>query len=79
MEIIIEGVTAKAFFNIIGELKDDVTGYYFNNDKKLYTVYLNERKDWIVGSYTYGVVLKTSDCLKRVLMRNKDFGYITIH
>ena len=36
MEIIIKGVTTKAFLNIIGELKDDVTGYYFDNDKKGY-------------------------------------------
>ena len=78
MEIIIEGVTAKAFLNIIGEFKDGVTGYYFDNDKKVYTVYLNENKNWCVCTYTYGTILKTTDGLKRVVMRNSDFGNIII-
>lgn len=78
MEIIIEGVTAKAFLNIIGEFRDGITGYYFDNDKKVYTVYLNEKKNWCVCTYTYGTILKTTDGLKRVVMRNNDFGNIII-
>ena len=78
MEIIIEGVTAKAFLNIIGEFRDDITGYYFDNYKKLYIVYLNGNKNLNVCTYTYGVVLKTSDGLRRVAMRNKDFGNMII-
>ena len=78
MEIIIEGVTAKAFLNIIGEFRDDITGYFFDNDKKLYTVYLNGNKNWNVCTYTYGIVLKTTDGLRKVAMRNKDFGNMII-
>ena len=78
MEIIIERVTAKTLLNIIKEFNDDITGYYFDSDMKLYTVYLNGNKDWNVCTYTYGVVLKSLDGLKKVAMRNKDFGNITI-
>ena len=82
MEIIIEGVTAKAFLNIIGELKDYVTGYYFDNDKKLYTVYLSEKKNWIVCTYTYVTTLRiserTQDSYKSVILRNKDFANMII-
>ena len=78
MEIIIERVTAKTLLNIIKEFNDDITGYHFDNDMKLFTVYLNGSKDWNVCTYTYGVVLKSLDGLKRVTMRSKDFGNITI-
>ena len=78
MEIIIEGVTAKAFLNIIGEFRDSITGYFFDNDKKLYTVYLSGDKNWTVCAYTYGVVLKTPDGIRRVALRSKDFGNIII-
>ena len=78
MEIIIERITAKMLLNIIKEFNDDITGYHFDNDMKLFTVYLNGSKDWNVCTYTYGVVLKSLDGLKKVTMRNKDFGNITI-
>lgn len=78
MEIIIEGVTAKVFLNIIGVFKDEITGYYFDNVKKVYTVYLNGDKNWNVCTYTYGVVLKTPDGFRKVAMRSKDFGNIII-
>ena len=78
MEIIIERVTAKTLLNIIEVFNDDITGYYFDSDMKLYTVYLNGNKHWNVCTYTYGEVLKSLDGHKRVSMRNKDFGNITI-
>ena len=79
MEIVIDGVTAKAFLNIIGVLKNNVTGYYYDGEKGLYTVYLTSKKKWYISTYDFVTTLRPADYSNAVELRSRDYVNIIIN